>query len=95
LELRLVAKDKQFIGLIFSGGPAKIQLEGSSADDVWRRLHDEAGKANPKYFGFNGARARFLRFLPSGFHSAGFAERERDYKVTAKKMMRRCPLRRP
>ncbi len=84
MELRLVEKDKQFIGLVFSGGPAKIQIEGSSADDVWRRLHDEAGKANPKYFGFDGARARFLHFFPNGFHSAGYAGQERDYKVEAK-----------
>lgn len=84
MELRLVEKDKQFIGLVFAGGPAKIQIEGSSADDVWRRLHDEAGKANPKYFGFDGARARFLRFFPNGFRSAGYAGQERDYKVEAK-----------
>ena len=84
MELRLVEKDKQFIGLVFAGGPAKIRLEGASADDVWRRLHDEAGKANPKYFGFDGARARFLRFFPNGFHSAGYAGQERDYKVDAK-----------
>jgi hypothetical protein len=84
MELRLVEKDKQFIGLVFAGGPAKIRIEGSSADDVWRRLHDEAGKANPKYFGFDGARARFLRFFPNGFRSAGYAGQERDYKVEAK-----------
>jgi len=84
MELRLVEKDKQFIGLLFAGGPAKIRIEGSSADDVWRRLHDEAGKANPKYFGFDGARARFLRFFPNGFRSAGYTGQERDYKVEAK-----------
>jgi hypothetical protein len=33
LELRLVEKDKHFIGLIFSSGPAKIQIEGSSAGE--------------------------------------------------------------
>ena len=40
LELRLVEKDKQYIGLIFSSRRPKIQIQGSSADDVWRRLHD-------------------------------------------------------
>jgi len=57
LSLRLVEKDRAFIGLIF--GPdnsKKAQIDGADADDVWRRLHDEAGKANPKYFGFGGAR---------------------------------------
>lgn len=86
-EFRLVERDKQFVGLVFSGGSTKIQIEGSSADDVWRRLHDEAGKVNPKYFGFDGARARFLRFFPNGFQSAGYIGEERDYKVAAKQKL--------
>jgi hypothetical protein len=84
LELRLVEKDRQFIGLIFSSGPAKIQIEGSSADDVWRRLHDEAGKANPRYFGFDGERSRFLRFFPDGFRSSDYERAERNYKIDRK-----------
>jgi hypothetical protein len=92
LTLRLVEKNKRFIGLIIEDG-IKAQIEGDSADDVWRRLHDEAGKANPKYFGFDGARARFLKFLPNGFHSAGYTESERDYKVAAKaKLDQSVPL---
>lgn len=84
VKLRLVEKDKLFIGLVFSGGPAKVRIEGTSADDVWRRLHDEAGKANPKYFGFDGARARFLHFFPHGFHAVSYEGQERNYKVGAK-----------
>jgi hypothetical protein len=84
LTLRLVEKDKQFIGIAFGARSSKIQVEGPSADDVWRRLHDEAGKANPKYFGFDGARARFLKFFPNGFHSDGYENSERGYKVAAK-----------
>jgi hypothetical protein len=83
VTLRLVEKDKRFIGVIIDGG-IKAQIEGDNADDVWRRLHDEAGKANPKYFGFDGARARFLHFFPNGFHSDGYADSERKYKVNAK-----------
>jgi hypothetical protein len=85
LTLRLVEKDGTFIGLIFSAeGRRKAQIDGDLADDVWRRLHDEAGRANPKYFGFDGARARFLRFFPSGFESADYADQERGYKIEAK-----------
>lgn len=85
LLLRLVEKDRRFIGLLFAAdGSKKLQIEGDDADDVWQRLHDEAGKANPKYFGFDGARARFLRFFPNGFHSTGYTSAERDYKVAAK-----------
>jgi hypothetical protein len=88
LSLRLVEKDKAFIGVIFDAkGAKKAQIEGTEADDVWRRLHDEAGKAHPKYFGFDGARARFLRFFPNGFHSAGYTNAERDYKVAAKQRL--------
>jgi hypothetical protein len=88
LSLRLVEKDKAFIGVIFDAkGAKKTQLEGTDADDVWRRLHDEAGKANPRYFGFDGARARFLRFFPNGFHSKGYTDDERDYKVAAKQRL--------
>ncbi len=85
LVLRLVEKDGAFVGVIIGqDGGRKVMIEGDVADDVRRRLHDEAGKANPKYFGFNGARARFLHFFPNGFQSEGFASEERDYKVAAK-----------
>jgi hypothetical protein len=83
LTLVLAAKDGKFIGAIF-GGKNKVEIEGADADDVWRRLHDEAARANPKYFGFDGARARFLHFFPNGFHSRGFAHMEGDYKHAAK-----------
>src|SRR5438128_1087120 len=84
MTLRLVEQNELFIGLILADGMKKLQIDGVTADDVWRRLHDEAGKANPKYFGFDGARARFLRFFPNGFYSADYAERERGYKLDAK-----------
>jgi hypothetical protein len=83
LTLVLVEKNGKFIGAIF-GGKNKVEIEGVDADDVWRRLHDEAARANPKYFGFDGARARFLHFFPNGFHSRGFAHMEGDYKRAAK-----------
>lgn len=88
LSLRLVERDKAFIGVIFDAkGAKKAQIEGTDADDVWRRLHDEAAKANPRYFGFDGARERFLRFFPNGFHPKGYTDAERDYKVAAKKRL--------
>jgi hypothetical protein len=84
LTLRLVEKNGIFVGLIFGPGAKTVQIEGDVAEDVWRRLHNEAAKANPKYFGFDGARARFLHFFPGGFHSDGYVGRERAYKVAAK-----------
>lgn len=88
-ELRLVRMNGRFFGL----ADGVKCIEGDSADDVWQRLHDEAGKSDPKYFGFNGARNRFLKFFPNGFHSDGYASQERNYKVVAKaKLDETAPL---
>ncbi len=75
-ELRLSQQDGRFYGLI----DGKIVVDGDSADDVWRCLHDEAGKGNPKYVGFDGARNRFLHFFAGGFVSPNFVKEEREYK---------------
>lgn len=82
-ELALVSSEGRFYGL----ADRRIVTEGDDADDVWRRLHDEAGKANPSYFGFSGARARFLHWFREGFESAAYTASERDYKVAAKRRL--------
>jgi hypothetical protein len=80
------------------GGRGAVQHFPSNPEDFTRhiacsrmilrqRLDDEAGKANPKYFGFDGARARFLRFFPNGFHSSGYTNAERNYKIAAKQRL--------
>ena len=46
-----------------------------------------AGKSDPRYFGYAGARNRFLKFFPNGFHSDGYANQERNYKLAAKKKL--------
>lgn len=78
--LRLAKKDGKFYGLV----DGKVCVEGTDADRVWQQLHDEAGKSDPKYFGYSGAGIRFLKFFPNGFHSEGYAAQERDYKLAAK-----------
>ena len=75
------------MGTLFGLIDGREIVNGDDADDVWQRLHDEAGKANPRYFGFDGARARFLRFFPNGFHSTGYSNAERDYKIAAKQRL--------
>jgi len=82
--LRLVEKDKVFIGIVIFDGKKTIQIQGPNADEVWRQLQDEAGKASPKYFGFKGARNRFLHFFTGGFQSNAYVEQEREYKIAAK-----------
>jgi hypothetical protein len=87
--LRLAKQGSEFFGL----ADGKVIVQGVDADDVWRRLHDEAGKSNPKYFGFDGAINRFLRFFPNGFHSPAFDSQERTYKLDAKaKLDKTVPL---
>jgi hypothetical protein len=81
--LRLFKENGAYKGAVIVGKAVKV-VEGNEADDVWRRMHDEVAKSNPKYFGFDGARNRFLHFFPNGFHTSGYTGRERDYKVAAK-----------
>ena len=80
VPLRLVLSEGRYHGL----ADGKPILVGDDADDVWRRLHDEAGRANPRYVGFDGARNRFLHWFEGGFRSEQFVAEERDYKVKAK-----------
>lgn len=78
--LRLVKKDGFYFGL----ADGKRCVEGNNADNVWRQLHDDAGKTDAKYFGFNDARIRFLQYFPEGFYSEEYGPHERDYKLAAK-----------
>lgn len=82
--LRLVEHNKAYVGLVIADGAIKLRLNGEAADDVWRRLHDEAGKASPQYFGYDGAKSRFLHFFAGGFASHDFVDAERTYKLDAK-----------
>lgn len=89
VDLRLAQQGHEFFGI----ADGKIMVQGGEADDVWRRLHDEAGKSDPKYFGFDGAISRFLKFFPNGFHSPGFDSQERTYKLDARaKLEMTAPL---
>jgi hypothetical protein len=81
--LRLFKGNDVYKGAVILAKAVKV-VEGNDPDDVWRRMHDEVGKSNPKFVGFDGARNRFLHFFPNAFQSSGYAERERDYKVAAK-----------
>ena len=82
-KLRLVQRDGHFYGL----ANGQRCVEGANAEDVWRRLHQDAGKTDPKYSGYAGAKSRFLMFFPDGFDSEHFASMERDYKLAAKRKL--------
>ena len=82
-KLRLVRKGSEFFGM----ADGKVCTQGSDADDVWQRLQDDAGKSDPSYFGYEGARARFRAFFPEGFGSQAYLADERNYKVKAREML--------
>lgn len=82
-ELRLVQKGSDYFGL----ADGKILVQGHDPDEVWKNLHKDVGKADPAYFGYAGARARFLKFFPRAFCSVGYDEAERNYKLAAKQRL--------
>ena len=86
-ELRIVDTGKFFVALADVNGKRQLEIEAETADEARRRLHEEIGKANPKYVGFSGARNRFLHFFPNGFHSDGYHGEERAYKLRAKEKL--------
>jgi hypothetical protein len=85
--LRLVAKGSDFIGLVIADGKTSAQIEGTDGGEVWAQLLAKAREASPDYFGYAGARSRFLQHFPGGFASQAFAERECDYKLKAKALL--------
>jgi hypothetical protein len=80
--MRLLEHDGGYVGAII-GGKTVQPIEGDDPEALWKRLRLEVGKAHPSYFGYDGARARFLRLFPDGFGGAEFARHERDPKVSA------------
>lgn len=82
-ELRVSRQDGRLYGLI----DGKIVLQGADQNEVLKRLYDEADRDNPNYFGFDGARNRFLQCYPGGFASPKFIGDEREYKESAKRRL--------
>lgn len=81
--LRLVRSEGRFYGM----ADGKQIVSGEDAVQVWDRLLDEAGRGDPRYFGFDGARTRFLHWFGEGFQSPSYLAGERDYKVAAKQKL--------
>lgn len=86
-KLRLVNTGKNFVGLLLSDGKKQLEISGEDGDEVWSKIQAEAGKANPNYFGMDGARARFLHWFAGGFESPSYLSEERAYKVAAKQKL--------
>ena len=72
--LRLVRTDEGFAGILLSSG-GNARVDGKDPEEVWRQLHDNYVKQGSNFFGFDGARARFLRMFPEAFKSAVFSDK--------------------
>jgi hypothetical protein len=81
--VRLLKTDAGYTGMVFGPKARFGPFEGDDPDAVWRRCVAEVGKAHPSYFGFDGARTRFLKYFPQGFADPGYLAHERDYKDKA------------
>lgn len=85
--VRLIKENGIYKGVVILDDRIKAREEGSDADELWRKLQDHAAKLNPHFFGYDGARARFLHFFPGGFESNKYLQQERNYKVEAKRKL--------
>ena len=83
-QLRLVETGKDFAGIILQGGKKVFETRGQDADAVWAELQSQLTKSGPNWFGWNGARDRFLYWFNGGFQSPAYLSDEREYKLTAK-----------
>lgn len=84
--LRLVQTSTGYSGVVLVDDKREI-IDGDDPDDVWRQLHAVVARLNPHFFGYNGARIRFLHFFPEGFADARYISDERDYKWNAKTIL--------
>ncbi len=58
-------------------------------DEFWERLSALALRADPSFFGYDGAIRRFKAQFPAGFDDPDYLDQERDYKVRAQLLLNR------
>ncbi|HUO23052.1 MAG TPA: hypothetical protein VMU59_11105 [Caulobacteraceae bacterium] len=97
IDLRLVDMNGVLHGVADEGAKRIAHIQGESAesaDQVWTRLQDEVAKRSVGYFGYDGARSRFLKYFPGGFSSDAYlgtsdgkGAGERAYKMRAKALL--------
>ncbi len=85
--LRLVETNTGYAGVAVLNDAVTASVDGDDQDDVWQALHVQAAKSNPSFFGFDGAKARFLRIFPDGLHDQAYLDSERAYKIAAKEKL--------
>lgn len=81
--VRLVDTGQGFAGVVIRNGVASEPVRGDDPRAVWVELIENLDRSSLSYFGFDGARSRFLRLFPQGFSGAAYRSHERDYKKAA------------
>lgn len=83
-QLRGVKRGDAFVGQVFTDTGKSVQISADSAPELLEKLKSEAARMSGAYVGFDGARRRFLEFLPDGFLDSRYIEQERVYKLARK-----------
>lgn len=83
-QLRLVDTGEELAAIIVENGAKTYEARGRDADTLWADLQAQVQKTGPNWFGWQGARERFLHWFADGFRSPAYLADERDYKLEAK-----------
>lgn len=86
-KLRLVATGKNYVGIINENGKTVYRAEGNDPAMVWADLQSQLTRSGPNWFGWDGARERFLHWFSGGFQSPDYLSHEREYKLEAKRRL--------
>jgi len=85
--IRLLRTEKSYAGTVVRDGRRSDPRFGDDPDVLWRELLAEVNRGNPNYFGYEGAKRRFLQLFEDGFGGAQYKHFERDYKVAARDLL--------
>lgn len=85
--IRVVEIAGKYAGIVLLDGKVRSRLDGKEVDELWSLLQKEVATTSPDYFGFDGARSRFLRIFEGGFASPNYLSSERAYKMAAKEKL--------
>jgi hypothetical protein len=76
-----------YAGIILENGKKIFETRGDDPDQVWQDLHAQLARSGPNWFGWAGARDRFLHWFAGGFKSPAYLSDERGYKLAAKERL--------
>lgn len=81
--LKIMPGTDGYDGVVIIDGKVKDKLHDEDFDRLKTRLRNLAGTLHPKYWGIDGAIARFQQHFSGGFADAAYLAAERNYKLKA------------